>query len=253
MALDVVDLRAFYASSLGRVARRFVSRAVRSMWPTCAGESLVGLGYGIPYLGNFRDEAHRVFALMPAEQGVSPWPEDSDPAVTLVDIGMLPLPDGSVDRALVVHALEVSAAPRDLLTEVWRILTPGGRMLLIVPSRLGLWSRREATPFGQGQPFSRGQLRELLRDTLFSPEAETEALYFPPFERRLLLQAAAIFERIGGRFALPGGGVHLIEAKKQVYRPIPARTRMRRTVPSLRPALEPRPIGTFGRDSTQQY
>ena len=243
MSLDVVDLRAFYASPMGQVARRFVGRVVRARWPSCPGMSILGLGYAPPYLGVFRDEALRTLAFMPAEQGVIAWPDRETPSSALVDVGMLPLPDGCVDRLLVVHALEVCDSPRDLLAEVWRVMAPGGRMLLVAPNRLGLWTRRENNPFGQGRPYSRAQLRELLREALFTPEQENEALYVPPFERPLFLRAAAAFERIGGRFALPGGGVHIIEASKQVYRLVGARAPARRALPNLRPALMHRPTG----------
>ncbi len=243
MPLDVVDLRSFYATPLGRAARRAVGRLVRERWPSCPGFSILGLGYATPYLDEFRDEAVRVLAFMPAEQGVMHWPDQQSSASALVDVTMLPLPDGCMDRVLVIHALEVCEAPRELLAEVWRVLTPGGRMMLVAPNRRGLWARRETTPFGQGQPYSRGQLRELLREALFSPAHETEALYVPPFERPLFLGAAGAFERFGGRFALPGGGVHVIEATKQVYRLVGARKAQRRGRIQIAPALAPTPHG----------
>ncbi len=242
MSLDVVDLRAFYASPLGRVARHFVARIVRARWPSCAGFSMLGIGYATPYLAGFRENAVRVLAFMPAEQGVVNWPEHEVSSSALVDVEMLPLPDSCMDRVLVIHALEVCEAPRELLSEVWRILTPGGRMLLVAPNRRGLWSRRETTPFGQGLPYSRGQLRDLLRESLFSPCFEAEALYVPPFERPLFLRSAGAFERFGGRFALPGGGVHVIEATKQLYRLVGARKAARRGV-ALQPALAPTSSG----------
>jgi SAM-dependent methyltransferase len=243
MALDVVDLRSFYATPLGRVARRFVGRIVRDRWTSCAGFSILGVGYATPYLGWFRDEAVRVLAFMPAEQGVVNWPEQDVSSSALVDVTMMPLPDGCIDRVIVIHVLEVCEAPRELLAEIWRILTPGGRMLLVAPNRRGLWSQRESTPFGQGQPYSRSQLRDLLREALFSPTFEAEALYVPPFERPLFLRAASAFERFGGRFALPGGGVHVIEATKQLYRLVGARKAVRRALPQLQPALAPTPAG----------
>jgi SAM-dependent methyltransferase len=243
MALDVVDLRSFYATPLGRVARRFVGRMVRERWPNCAGLSILGIGYATPYLGFFRDEAVRVLAFMPAEQGVVNWPEQDISSSALVDVTMMPLPDACIDRLIVIHALEVSEAPRELLSEVWRILTPGGRIILVAPNRMGLWCRRETTPFGEGQPYSRGQLRNLLRETLFSPTFEAEALYVPPFERPLFLRSALAFERIGGRFALPGGGVHVIEATKQLYRLVGARKMTRQTLPALKSAIASTPAG----------
>jgi SAM-dependent methyltransferase len=240
MPLDVVDLRTFYASPLGKVARRFVSRIVRQRWDNCCGLSLLGVGYATPYLGIFREEAMRLLAFMPAEQGVVNWPSAGPSASALVETGTLPLPDGSIDRVILVHAVEAVEHPRDLLAEVWRILTPGGRAIAVVPSRRGLWARVDTTPFGFGQPFSKSQLRELLRETLFSPIHWAEALYVPPFARRTLLSSAYAFERVGAGLSLPFAGVHLVEATKQLYRPILAHRPARRAaLRQLEAALTP--------------
>jgi SAM-dependent methyltransferase len=232
MPLDVVDLRSFYSSPLGEVARRIIGRTIRRRFANCTGFSIMGIGYATPYLGMFRDEAVRVLAFMPAEQGVVNWPSSGHSSSALVDVTILPLPDSSIDRAIVVHALEVGEHPRALLEEVWRILTPGGRVLLVTPSRGGLWARVDSTPFGHGQPYSRGQLRELMRETLFSPTHWGEALYIPPSQRRSLLHIASFVETAGGCLALPGAGVLIVEATKQLYRPI--------TIGTTRPALAPR-------------
>ncbi len=243
MSLDVVDLRAFYASALGRVAHRFVSAIINRRWENCSGLSMLGIGYATPYLSPWRDKAVRVLAFMPAQQGVVNWPESGISSSALVDTAMMPLPDSCIDRVLIIHALEMSEAPRDFLEEVWRILTPGGRIIIVAPNRRSVWARVETTPFAQGLPYSRGQLRDLLRETLFSPVHECEALYVPPFTRATALSMAPAFERIGERFGLPGGGVHLIEATKQVYRPIGARKLARKRLPALEGALAPSPAG----------
>jgi SAM-dependent methyltransferase len=241
MALDVVDLRSFYATPLGEVARRRVSQIMRERWKTCVGLSVMGIGYATPYLGEWREEALRVLAFMPAEQGVVNWPAEGRSSSALIDSTMMPLPDSCIDRVLVVHALETLNHPRDVLSEIWRILTPGGRMIVVTPSRRGLWARVDTTPFGQGQPYSKAQLRELLRDTLFSPVHWEEALYVPPFARPYLLRAAPAFEAIGLRLGLPGAGLHLVEATKQLYRPVVAR-QSRRRLPQFEPALAPPPM-----------
>jgi SAM-dependent methyltransferase len=238
MPLDIVDLRSFYASPLGQVARRIIGKIVRERFSNCTGFSILGIGYATPYLGIFRDEAVRVLAFMPAEQGVVNWPSAGHSASALVETTTMPLPDSSIDRAIVVHALEVGEHPRALLAEVWRILTPGGRVILVTPRRAGLWARVDSTPFGHGQPYSRGQLRELMRETLFSPTHWGEALYIPPFQGRTLLHAAGFVERIGARLALPGAGVLIVEATKQLYRPLTVRT-ARAALPRLDPVLAP--------------
>ena len=241
MAQDVVDLRSFYATPLGEVARRRVSQLVRERWSRCIGLSVLGVGYATPYLEPLREEALRVLAFMPAEQGVVNWPTQGRSSSALVETSMLPLPDSCIDRVLLVHALEAIDHPRDVLSEIWRILTPGGRVIVVAPNRRGLWARMDTTPFGQGQPYSKSQLRELLRDTLFSPVHWAEALYVPPFARNYLLRAAPAFEALGSRLGLPGAGLHLVEATKQLYRPVAAR-RARQRLPKFEPALVPSPL-----------
>ena len=246
MAQDVTDLRSFYHSPLGEVARRLVSRIVRARWDNCAGQSILGVGYATPYLEVYRREAVRVLAFMPAEQGVVNWPVSGLSASALVETNAMPLPDACVDRVLLIHALESTEHPRALLAEVWRILTPGGRLIVVAPSRRGLWARVDSTPFGHGQPFSRRQLRELMREALFSPVHWAEALYAPPLGWRVLLRAAPAFERIGMSLSLPGAGVHLVEATKQLYRLVPARRAVRQALPQMQPVLAPAVTGRAG-------
>ena len=236
MAPDVLALRKFYESPLGRVAARGIGAIVSARWSRCAGLSIAGIGFAPPYLDDLRTDAVRVLALMPAAQGVVHWPAPEASSSALVDTSMLPLPDGCIDRALVVHALEVADMPGEMLAEVWRVLTPGGRMIVVAPSRAGVWARSDSTPFGDGRPYSRGQLRELLDEANFAPILWTEALYMPPFRRPILLRAAAMFERACRWLSLPGGGVHVVEATKQVYRPVPVRRSVRRMLPQLTPA-----------------
>lgn len=241
MSIDVVDLRSFYASPLGRVACRFVGRIIGERWRNCAGLSVIGLGYATPYMVELRESSAAAMAFMPAEQGVVNWPPEGRSASTLIDVEMLPLPDSCIDRVLVVHALESAENPREMLSEIWRVLTPGGRLIVVAPSRRGLWARLDTTPFGHGQPYSKSQMHELMRKTLFSPVFTGEALYVPPFERPALLRTAAAFESVGARLSLPGAGVHIVEATKQLYRPVTVRRSLRRALPNLqtRPALAP--------------
>ena len=50
MPSDVVDLRDFYRSALGQVARRMIRRAIQRIWPDLHGMRLLGLGYATPFL-----------------------------------------------------------------------------------------------------------------------------------------------------------------------------------------------------------
>lgn len=241
MTVDVVDLRTFYGSALGRVARHFVGRNIIKLWPSLSGLSVLGIGYATPYLAQLDKRADRVAAFMPAAQGVVNWPSAGLTASALVEPTMLPLPDAAYDRVIVVHALETSEAAEELLGEIWRILTPGGRLILVVPNRRGAWARVDTTPFGHGQPYSRTQLRGLMRQTLFSPEAWQEALYVPPFNDRFLLRSSAAWEQVGTRLSLPFAGVHIVDATKQLYRTVSVRAARPRIRFAPAPALVPAP------------
>jgi SAM-dependent methyltransferase len=241
MSLDVLDLRNFYAQRLGEVARRFVSRGIRARFADTRGMRVLGIGYPTPYLGLFRGEAERCLAFMPAAQGVMKWPTERPGLAALTDEFALPLADAAVDRVLLVHSLEMSHDAGALLREVWRVLAAGGRLLVVVPNRRGLWARIDTTPFGHGRPYSRSQIIQLMRETWFTPTGWTEALYVPPIARAWFLRSAVAWERAGRTVWAPFAGVHVVEATKQVYRAVPVRRERRRLVPALKPVLAPAP------------
>lgn len=228
MVSDVVDLRDFYGSIQGQMARRLIRRRVRRIWPSLTGQSLLGIGYATPYLRLFRDEAARVIAVMPAAQGVMRWPEDEPSLVTLADEAELPLADLSMDRVLLVHALEHTEQVRALLREVWRVLADGGRLLVVVPNRRGIWARLDRTPFGHGLPYTMGQLSRVLRDNMFTPIQQASALFMPPVASRFMLTWAPAWEGVGERWLQSFAGVVMIEASKQVYGAVPARDEKKR-------------------------
>ncbi len=217
MYLDVADLKQFYETPLGLVARQMLRRRIRTLWPDLTGQSVLGLGYATPYLRPFLGEAARVLGFMPGRQGVVAWPHDGPGLTALVEDQELPLPDASIDRIVIIHALEMSEAVEPMLREVWRVLAPGGRVLIVTPGRRGFWARSETTPFGHGRPYSRGQLLRLLRNQLFTPTQWAAGLYFWPLRSKILLRWAGAFETVGARWLPALAGVHLVEASKQIY------------------------------------
>jgi SAM-dependent methyltransferase len=224
---DVVDLRDFYASPLGRTARRLIDARLQEIWPDAAGQAVLGLGYAVPYLRNWRGNAARCLAMMPAPQGVLHWPPEGPNATSLVEEEALPLPDMSVDRVLLVHAIEHAESLRPFLREVWRVLSGSGRVLIVVPNRRGIWARLDHTPFGHGHPYTSGQLQRLLRDNLFVPQQTRNCLFVPPLSGSLWLSSARAWERAGARLFPALAGVTIVEASKTLYAPAPTRARAR--------------------------
>ena len=120
MWTDVIHLRDFYSTSLGKVAQRVISRQLQVMWPDHSGQIVLGIGYSNPYLKLFYSNAERTLSAMPAAQGVLQWPSDNLSLTTLVDEIELPFPDLSIDRVLLIHALECTENVHPLLREIWR-------------------------------------------------------------------------------------------------------------------------------------
>lgn len=221
MHLDVRDLRNFYyRSPRGRSAQRIVRASVQDFWPEAKGQSVVGFGFAVPLLRPYLKQARRVIALMPAPQGVMPWPAGGENVSVLCEDTMWPLETGMADKLVVLHGLETSDQPALLLEECFRVLGPGGRALFIVPNRTGLWSRSDATPFGYGRPYSQGQLDAQLRAHGFMIERHASALYQPPSKRRFWRRTGEAWEKAGRALPLVlAGGVLIVEVSKQVHAP----------------------------------
>lgn len=213
---DIPELTAFYAGRDGQIPRRLIAHRIRQLWPEVTDLIVVGIGHAAPYLDLF-ESARSAVALMPGCGNAAMAKLDPSGRTALVAEDCLPLADGSVDRLLLVHALECSRESSRLLREAWRVLADGGRLLAVVPNRRGLWCLSERTPFGVGQPYSSGQLSRALKRHLFEPLAEGRALYLPPFRSRLLQRTAVPAERLGLRFARQFSGVVMIEAEKRIY------------------------------------
>ncbi|MFD2814678.1 class I SAM-dependent methyltransferase [Paracoccus aerius] len=244
---DITDLRQFYYQrSLGRVVQRILRDRLVTRWPPggCTGMTVAGFGFAAPMLRPYLATARRVTALMPGPQGVMAWPAGMPNHSVLCDESAWPLEAGSVDRLVILHGLETSDDPKALLAEAWRVLGPGGRMIVMVPNRAGLWAASDRTPFGLGRSYTAGQIETQARRAGFVPEWHGSAVYIPPSDRRFWLGSAQMWERTGKRISrVLIAGVVLIELSKQVRAPIGPEMRVH--VPSPREILDgvvgPRP------------
>jgi SAM-dependent methyltransferase len=218
-SLTAYDLKFFYKSFSGRVIRKIIREKLLTLWPEkyVKNISVMGYGYALPYLRPYMKEAATIYNMMPIQLGVHNWPPEGQNCVYLSDEGALPLATNSVDRVIMVHGLEFLDFPEESFEELWRVLKSTGRIIIVVPNRMGFWARADWNPFGQGKPYSSRQVESFLKENLFVHERTTHALFSPPFQNNLLLRAAHIFEKIGSYLYPALGGVTVIEASKQLY------------------------------------
>jgi SAM-dependent methyltransferase len=224
MRSKIISLRQFYSSRLGRRVKQRLRQLTLQHWPHHEGEVIVGVGYAPPLLRVLERAGGRpaaMVALMPAEQGAIYWPVHADNHSVLADELRPPFAVNTLHRVVMLHAFEHHGRPEELLRIFWELLAPGGRILLVVPNRRGRWASLGNTPFGEGIPYSLGQMRAMLEEAQFTLRDVSAALYAPPSAHPFWMGCWSVLERLGN-FLCPGlGGVLVIEAEKQIYAAIP--------------------------------
>lgn len=237
--MDILKFKSFYATTLGGKVLSSIAPKLGVDAQDLSGERLMGIGYTTPYLTLFREKAERCFAFMPARQGAYAWPCADKVATALIFEEDLPLSDAAVDRIWLIHSLEFAENAHEMLNEMWRVLSPNGRITIVVPNRRGLWARNEHTPFGSGRPYSHGQLLNLLQEANFNVLNMAETLYFLPSQKALVKFLSSSYEAVARNFCPYFGGVIVCQAQKRLYQGSLVQRRQSRRVfmPSLSPQV----------------
>ncbi|WP_262693839.1 class I SAM-dependent methyltransferase [Kordiimonas aquimaris] len=238
MRPDVLTLHRFYESAIGNAVCELIHARISTLWSIRPNATTYGLGFALPYLdrlavSNDDENPQKTFALMPAAQGVCHWPSMQNNATTLVDEYHLPLADSAVERLLVVHALEHTHRPAHFFREIWRVLAPGGQVVVVTPNRRRTWSALDTTPFGHGRPYSRSQIYNLMKEQMLPPETWDTALMLPPFRWPGVGKMMRITERTMHALGKNMGGALIVSARKQVYGALPKQYIQPRTQPVL--------------------
>lgn len=238
MRQNVIQLERFYASPMGKTARTMVTRRLDPLWPQeggdLAGQDVLGFGYCAPYLMRYRQQVGSLAFAMPEDQGAMVSRSKRGNMTCLVADHMLPFATASFDRVFVAHGLEDTRHLSRLMDEFWRVLRPEGQIVILAANRAGLWSRSDASPFGAGRPFSRGQLSACLTAAQFLPTAWAGALYAPPSRR--LMGLAGGWERFGETVTPRFSGLILVRAIKRLYAGTHSGSAAKLRAPKLMPA-----------------
>ncbi len=218
MYFSISDLQKFYDSDIGNIVQGILQTHIHEFWPDMYGLRVMGCGYAAPYLPSLCRDAERVLAMTTPKQGASQWCADQKNMAFISNEFRMPLESSSVDRILLIHHLEHCDHLRESLQEIWRVLKPNGRLLVIVPNRMGVWSKADWSPFGHGHPFTASQLGAYFRDNMFVQERHKAALFVPPMpDSPIMMKSANLIERMAGNIFPFVAGVHMMEMSKQIY------------------------------------
>jgi len=217
MAFSANAFSSYYSSPLGVMSRRFIRNKTYQFWPELRHYSLLGIGYAQPYLNRYMHQAERTLLSMPRVDDMKPFLYEDKNTLCITDLEEQPFPNQFFDRILIIHCLEFMGDVPKLLKECHRMLKPNGRILIIVPNRHSMWSRADATPFGNGSPFTPEQIKRYITESDFQIERMETALFTPPRNSAFIRKLSPLIEKYGPYAFFRFGGVHIIEVSKQVF------------------------------------
>lgn len=232
-------LNRFYQTQCGAHVQKTLAPLTERFCTAESNTHNAAFGYPFPFLPSpapYQESAHsprrrtgHILPLVPDWVGPDGLPPAAVSGATLIEPYRWPLQDVQLDRLMLAHALEFDARPDLILAESWRVLDGSGKLLVMVAHRHGLWTQAERTPFGQGQPFSRRQLRAVLAAAGFEVTALHCVVHAPPAAFRWMTGLVPTLEAVGRRLWPMLGGVLVAEADKMLYAPAGNTSRLRRS------------------------
>ena len=206
---DITDLDNFYHSPRGQKLAAQLAQDIAALWQPARTASQLAVGY--PFL--FLPEDQLPPVLMPTPPGALVWPGHKGVISALTAPHSWPIASDQTDYLLITHALEFAPDPAQFMAEAARVLSGSGQLLVMIPNRNSRWVASRG-PFGEGLPYSRGQITRLLDGAGLKITAVNRSLLLPPIAG---LASESGLGRAARRLGRMLGGVLLVQATKMVY------------------------------------
>ena len=238
-------LHAWFATDLGRAVLTAEQSLIERSLTNCFGYHLLQLGIDSD-LNFFRDcRVQRCFKAGPVlPKIVSP----QSSAFVQCNFEELPFETDSLDVVVAHHVVEFADDPYAMLRELYRVTVPEGRVVLVGFNPWSLLGARMVMGRWKGSEvwrnhwLSASRLQDWLQLLGFAVESTDYGFHHLPMQR------TARWAPAGAAWArhLPGGGIYMITAIKQVAKFIPMRPLRMRPVSVLAPLPVAKPSATVG-------
>lgn len=231
------EIEQWFESALGRILLEQEKRWVSARLETAFGYYLLQLSALVKQ--DLAQDSHIRHCFQLAPDGALP-----NCGSALSRYQALPLPSSSVDVVILHHVLEFSQQPHQVLREAHRVLMPQGLLLVICINPWSLFGLRTQvlaklkSAAWQGRSIGAGRMLDWLSLLDFRASPLHRGFHHIPVQAPKLLQRFNPLWQAAERFSAPGGGVYLIEARKQVTTLTPSkmqRPRWRAWRPDLVP------------------
>ncbi|MBN8648286.1 MAG: methyltransferase domain-containing protein [Caulobacterales bacterium] len=221
MRVSIKDFAKFYQSDLGKMVAELICEYTKACWidkpqKDLSNEDILGYGFSPPIISRLEINSTRKINYVLQNEITEDALHLAENNWVIGEETRTPFQDGQFEKILCLSGLEESENPVRTLRELWRILSPEGSLILIVPNRRGVWARFDNSPFGQGRPFSRTQLLNLISESLFEVEIARRILYAPPINHSIINKTCMNFEKMGEALWPTFGGLLFFELKKRV-------------------------------------
>ncbi len=142
---------------------------------------------------------------------------------------LLPFESDSINLIVLAHVLEFADNPKQLLEEIYRILAPGGQLIVFGFNRWSGWSlkRRRKKYIGypwSGKFYSIWQMKRWLKQLDYGLISNKSFCFIPPLEKRPQSKWLNLCEVLGQVLIPKMGAVHLVYAQKKVAGTTPIAT-----------------------------
>ena len=217
MYQDVIKLEKFYQSELGIFIKDRIFSKLKKYIHLYDGEKVGSFGFGEPYLNFTTKKRISIFNFFSKKIGVKKNILNEKIFNILLDEEQLPIEDSFFNHIICIHYLENAENLKKTIRELWRVLSPEGKIYIILPNKKSSWSFSSRSPFSSGFGFSKNQINQILEDNFFETQFIDRLIYFPSWNFSLLLKNKFFLEKIGSYFWRFFNGFYLCVATKRIY------------------------------------
>lgn len=177
---------------------------------------LLCVGYPVSSCLPLFRQAKSYSVLTPFFQGPRKLVDKGLNRAALGDEAHLPFMEASFDIAVIFHAVEYMEDPVSFFEELWKVLSPGGRIILMIPNRKGGWKKSGIPHASTDQGFNFAAARDFLFEKGFECVECKGVFHGLKFAKgkRPILEGVMKSVTIKGPGIMPG--FLLIEAEKVI-------------------------------------
>ena len=214
MYLDILNYQKFYVSAIGKFLAHRIENQLKKYCYLYDNQNIGCFGYAHPYLRFLKEYNLSISYCYSKRMGIS------DEAVIkgkkiLIDEERIPFQDSFFDHAFLIHYLENNHNTKLSLREIWRSLSPEGKLYIIIPNKKSSWYLSDKSPFSSGNGFSKKQISQLLEESFFDIQSIERLIYFPNLNIKFINHD--FIEKFGSILFKYFNGVYFCVVKKRIY------------------------------------